>query len=98
MNGRFNCLRKFLAARDAALELAGEVLIQTLQPTNAAIEMAVEHDYETFFESELKDRESLHYPPFSRLILIEFRGLHESATEEHAKKVCNAVPGTRIVL
>ncbi len=75
-----------------SLELAGEVLIQTLQPANAAIEMAVAHQYDAFFESEMNDRESLHYPPFSRLILIEFRGLHETATQEHAEKFATLFP------
>ncbi|HEY3876636.1 MAG TPA: primosomal protein N', partial [Candidatus Kapabacteria bacterium] len=81
-----------VAGRAGRSTLAGEVLIQTLQPMNAAIEMSVAHDYETFFETELKDREALHYPPFSRLILIEFRGLHENATHDHAQKFATLLP------
>ena len=73
-------------------ELAGEVLIQTLQPTNAAIDMSVRHEYEAFFKSELKDREALHYPPFSRLILIEFRGLHEAAVKQRAEEFATLFP------
>jgi len=88
----FQLLTQVSGRAGRSLELAGEVLIQTLQPTNAAIEMAVAHQYETFFESELKDREALHYPPFSRLILIEFRGLHEAATEERAKQFATLFP------
>ena len=81
-----------VAGRAGRSELAGEVLIQTLQPANAAIEMAVQHNYEAFFEAELKDREALHYPPFSRLILLEFRGLHENATHDHAMKFATLIP------
>jgi primosomal protein N' (replication factor Y) len=88
----FQLLTQVSGRAGRSLELAGEVLIQTLQPTNAAIEMAVAHDYDAFFTSEMKDRESLHYPPYSRLILIEFRGLHEAATEEHAKKFATLFP------
>ncbi len=88
----FQLLTQVSGRAGRSLELAGEVLIQTLQPANAAIEMAVAHNYEAFFESEMKDRESLHYPPFSRLILIEFRGLHEAATKEHALKFATLFP------
>ena len=88
----FQLLTQVSGRAGRSLELAGEVLIQTLQPTNTAIEMAVAHDYDAFFESELKDREGLHYPPFSRLILIEFRGLHEAATEERAKQFATLFP------
>jgi primosomal protein N' (replication factor Y) (superfamily II helicase) len=88
----FQLLTQVSGRAGRSLELAGEVLIQTLQPANAAIEMAVAHDYDAFFESEMKDRESLHYPPYSRLILIEFRGLHETATKEHAEKFATLFP------
>ncbi len=88
----FQLLTQVSGRAGRSLELAGEVLIQTLQPTNAAIEMAVAHNYDAFFKSEMRDRDSLHYPPYSRLILIEFRGLHEAATEDHAKKFATLFP------
>jgi primosomal protein N' (replication factor Y) len=88
----FQLLTQVSGRAGRSFELAGEVLIQTLQPMNAAIEMSVAHDYDAFFESEMRDREPLHYPPYSRLILIEFRGLHEVATEEHAKKFATLFP------
>ncbi len=88
----FQLLTQVAGRAGRSLELAGEVLIQTLQPTNTAIDMAVRHDYDAFFESELKDREALHYPPFSRLILIEFRGLHEAATKQRAEEFATLFP------
>jgi len=88
----FQLLTQVSGRAGRSLELAGEVLIQTLQPSNAAIEMAVAHDYEAFFNSEMKDREALLYPPFSRLILIEFRGLHEAATKDRAEKFATLWP------
>src|SRR5579883_2458634 len=88
----FQLLTQVSGRAGRSAELAGEVLIQTLQPTNAAIEMAVAHDYEAFFNSEMADREALHYPPFSRLILIEFRGLHEAATKERAERFATLFP------
>lgn len=48
----------------------GEVVIQTMDPDNYAVECAVEHDYVGFYEKELELRNELHYPPFSSLINI----------------------------
>jgi primosomal protein N' (replication factor Y) (superfamily II helicase) len=70
----------------------GEVLVQTLQPAHPAIELAVAHDYKNFFQQELADRARLTYPPYSRLILIEFRGLHERAVEERAHAFATLFP------
>jgi len=88
----FQLLTQVSGRAGRTAELAGEVLIQTLQPTNTAIAMAVAHDYRSFFESEMHDREALHYPPFSRLILIEFRGLHEEATKKRAEQFVTLFP------
>lgn len=73
-------------------ELAGEVLIQTLQPHNPSIELASTHDYERFFQMEISDRQRLQYPPFSRFILIEFKGLHEQAVKERADAFASLFP------
>jgi len=73
-------------------ELPGEVLIQTLQPGHPSITKAAEHDYIGFFQLEISDRKKLLYPPFSRLILIEFRGLHENAVQEKAEAFASLFP------
>lgn len=73
-------------------ELAGEVLIQTLQPHNPSIELVVSHDYERFFQMEISDRSKLQYPPFSRFILIEFKGLNEQAVKERADAFASLFP------
>jgi primosomal protein N' (replication factor Y) len=52
----------------------GEVIIQTRHPEHPAIKAAQKHDYLSFYESELKEREKASYPPFSRIIKIEFSG------------------------
>jgi primosomal protein N' (replication factor Y) len=65
-------------------ELAGEVLIQTLQPQHPAIHKVITHDYESFYDEEILLRKEIGYPPFSRLILIEFRGKREQSVREAA--------------
>jgi primosomal protein N' (replication factor Y) len=80
----FQLLSQVAGRAGRSEELPGEVLIQSLQPLNRAIVLASQHNYEEFFQLELEDRRKLNYPPFSRLILIEFRGLHEQAVKERA--------------
>ena len=88
----FQLLTQVSGRAGRSLELAGEVLIQTLQPSHPAIEMAVAHNYEAFYEQELSDRKPLLYPPYSRLILIEFRGLHEAQVKQRAEQFATLFP------
>jgi primosomal protein N' (replication factor Y) len=65
-------------------ELAGEVLIQTLQPRHPAIQKVITHDYDSFYRNEIVLRKEIGYPPYSRLILVEFRGKKEQSVRESA--------------
>jgi primosomal protein N' (replication factor Y) len=49
---------------------AGRVLVQTIDPSNAAIRLAARHDADGFLAEELERRAALRYPPFSTLIRI----------------------------
>ncbi len=88
----FQLLTQVAGRAGRSLERPGEVLIQTLQPNHPSITMAVMHDYPKFFELELPDRASLMYPPYSRLILIEFRGLNENTVKERAEAFASLFP------
>ncbi len=48
----------------------GNVIIQTMQPEHYAIAMAAENRYGDLVEKELAIRESVGFPPFSRLVFI----------------------------
>ncbi len=73
-------------------ELAGEVLVQTLQPEHPSIIFASKHHYEDFYRHEIAERSESLYPPFSRLILIEFRGVSMSAVAEKARAFSTLIP------
>jgi len=75
-----------VAGRAGRSHLAGEVVIQTTQPEHYSIKYAGTHDFRGFYSEELKYRKELDYPPFSRIILVEFSGDRESEVEHHAKK------------
>lgn len=70
-----------VAGRAGRSEKEGEVIIQTFQPGHYIFDYVVNHKTLEFYENELKLRESLNYPPFTRLILIEFKGEDERNVE-----------------
>jgi len=71
-----------VAGRAGRGETPGDVYVQTLCPDHYAIRMAAAQDFRSFFEREVELRESLRYPPFSRL--IEITGLGSERPALHA--------------
>jgi len=63
-----------VAGRAGRGELRGKVLIQSAFPTHYAIQHALRHDYEAFYESEIEFRRTFHYPPVTSMIAVLFRG------------------------
>lgn len=74
-----------VAGRAGRHHLPGKVIIQTFNPDHYAIKFAKEHDYDGFYEHEIKFREELFYPPFSELINIEITGEDEKSVDETAR-------------
>ncbi len=66
--------------------LNGEVIIQTFQPDHYALQHVLTHDYLSFYSEEIKTRKELSYPPFSRIALIEIKGVNENEVSKHAFK------------
>ncbi len=74
-----------VAGRAGRRSQAGEVIVQTLQPGHYSLKHVVSHDVKGFYEEELAYRRELDYPPFSRIVLLEFQGEHEEDVHRHAK-------------
>lgn len=51
-------------------DVAGQVFIQTLKPSEPVMQFAVHHDFEGFAEKEILDRQDAFYPPFCKLVEI----------------------------
>lgn len=66
-----------VAGRAGRSPLGGKVIFQTYQPDEYPIRMAAKHDFDAFYKYELKYRSKLGYPPFSRLIRLEFQHSQE---------------------
>ncbi|WP_267383334.1 primosomal protein N' [Cyanobacterium sp. uoEpiScrs1] len=60
----------------------GRVIIQTYSPEHPVIKSASSHDYQSFAETELLQREVLNYPPYGRLILIRLSGTNKVEVEQ----------------
>jgi primosomal protein N' (replication factor Y) len=71
-----------VAGRSGRGDIPGEVLVQTYSPDHYSIIAAAAHDYEGFYNNEIRVRRALGYPPFSHLALLLFT--HENEAE--AKK------------
>jgi primosomal protein N' (replication factor Y) len=65
-----------VAGRSGRSSDLGKVVIQTMDAGNYIFEFIKKHDYESFYEKESAYRKNISYPPFSRMILIEFSGVH----------------------
>ncbi|MEA2238244.1 MAG: hypothetical protein QOC81_2968 [Thermoanaerobaculia bacterium] len=92
-----------VAGRSGRGDLIGTVLIQSAFPTHYAIQHALRHDYEGFYESEIQFRKTFHYPPVTSMIAILFRGelladVDRAALEcgRKLEEALKPLPGTRI--
>ena len=59
-----------VSGRAGRAELTGEVIVLTFNPEHYAIQLAKEHDYDTFYKQEMLLRHRGNYPPYFYTILI----------------------------
>ena len=76
-----------VAGRAGREKLKGQVIIQTYNPDNFAIQCAKNQDYKEFYQTEIALRQQLMYPPFKDIILINFNGLSESEIKKVSLEV-----------
>jgi primosomal protein N' (replication factor Y) len=74
-----------VAGRAGRSERGGRVILQTFMPENPVIQMAAQHDFEAFYRWELENRRVLGYPPFARLMRLEYRHTDNSEAEKQAR-------------
>jgi primosomal protein N' (replication factor Y) len=82
-----------VAGRAGRSPLGGQVILQTFQPDNYVIKRAAEHDYRGFYKLEMEHRRQLGYPPFARLLRLEFRGRDEPQVEQTAQTLAHQIQG-----
>ncbi len=76
-----------VSGRAGRSEKLGRVFIQTYQADNPVFRFIEKHNYKDFYENEIKERESLSYPPFTNLIRIIFQSQDEKECLSYADEV-----------
>jgi len=79
-----------VAGRAGRGESEGEVIVQTFSPASPSIQHARHHDYAGFFEQEISFREAFRHPPFTRMILVQIRGVSLEETTRSAERIAEA--------
>lgn len=78
-----------VVGRSGRFQKKGKAIIQTLHPEHDVINLAKKQDYEQFYESEIKMRKAMLYPPFSNLCVVGFTGKNEKTVLEVSKNFLN---------
>ena len=65
----------------------GRVFIQTYQSENPIFKFVENHDYESFYNSEIEQRKAFEYPPFINLARIIFQSNDEKQCLDYASEV-----------
>lgn len=91
-----------VAGRAGRSTVEGEVIVQTNYPDHYSIKHATTHDFKSYFEEEMTKRTETHWPPVTRLALIESRSENEqtaaSLLEKMHAKLKDVLPADFIVL
>lgn len=90
-----------VAGRAGRAEKPGVVYVQTWKPDHPAIKAAQTHDFKAFARQELSEREPLLFPPFSRLVVFQFKSPSWSKVQMVADRFCDAmrmVTGENVVM
>ena len=66
-----------VAGRAGRGETEGEVIVQTFSPASPSIQHARHHDYAGFYDQEISFREAFRHPPFTRMLLVQVRGVSQ---------------------
>jgi len=74
-----------VAGRAGRSARGGKVILQTFMPENPVIQMAARQDYAAFYDWEIDHRRKLGYPPFAKLVRLEYRHRENAEAEKQAK-------------
>ena len=90
-----------VAGRSGRGERPGTVVIQTYHPDHYSVRAALTHDVKGFAAEELRYRRACRYPPATRLALVRFEAVRQSAAVTAAEAAARALepapPGLRVL-
>ncbi|MGA7171982.1 MAG: primosomal protein N' [Candidatus Dormiibacterota bacterium] len=74
-----------VAGRAGRGDEPAQVILQTYSPDHPVVQLASSHDYEGFATVELEARRQLHFPPFTRLLVLTRSDASDPAAREQAR-------------
>ncbi len=76
-----------VSGRGGRGDFPGQVIIQTFNPGHYVLRRVQDHDYSAFYEEETVLRQSLSYPPYSRMINLHISSLNRDKGWQGAQSV-----------
>ena len=89
VNERAFQLMEQVSGRAGRKSAQGKVLIQTSYPQHPVLQWVKQHDFVSFFEQEISNRQQYHYPPFTRIIHLLVRHKDRMLTELAAEALAD---------
>jgi primosomal protein N' (replication factor Y) (superfamily II helicase) len=77
-------LMEQVSGRAGRRDTAGKVIIQTMNPKHPTLLQVLQHDYAGMYNEEIEKRKQYFYPPFSRIIHLQFRHKERDVVTEAA--------------
>lgn len=74
-----------VCGRAGRAEKKGRAIIQTYSPQAPAVAFASKHDYQSFYELDIKTRRAMNYPPFCQITVVFFSGENQASVSACAK-------------
>ena len=84
-----------VAGRAGRGVLTGEAIIQSLLPSHYAITLATTQDYRAFYETEIKYRRAMRYPPQIAMVNVVVRGRTFEEAMAGARQLADATRGEK---
>ncbi|MCP4649075.1 MAG: primosomal protein N' [PVC group bacterium] len=78
-----------VAGRAGRGKAPGKVIIQTYTPEHYAIQCALKHDYDSFYEQEMVFRKQLKLPPYINMAALNLRSKKEQSVIKTAEVLAN---------
>ena len=64
-------------------------IIQTYNHKNPIVQAVLADDDDKFFKKDLEDRKKFHYPPFSKIIKLEYKHTDKTKSDKESQKLYN---------
>ena len=70
---------------------AGSLIIQTYDPKNITLLAAIHREWQPFYEAELAERKTFHFPPFTHLLKLRVLRTNSASAEKAAAALADTI-------